>query len=37
VVGARLGSNMVIRQGTALVRPVIVITTVLIALRLALR
>jgi len=37
VVGARLGSNMVIRQGTALVRPVIVITTVLIAVRLALR
>ncbi len=37
IVGARLGSNMVIRRGTALVRPVIVITTVAIALRLALR
>jgi uncharacterized membrane protein YfcA len=37
VLGARMGSNLVIRRGTALVRPVIVVFTVLIAARLALR
>ena len=37
IVGARLGSNLVMRRGTALVRPVIVVTTTVIALRLALR
>jgi uncharacterized protein len=36
-VGARLGSNLVITRGAALVRPVIVITTAAIALRLLLR
>lgn len=37
IVGARLGSNLVIRRGTVLVRPVIVVVTVAIALRLMLR
>ena len=37
IIGARLGSGLVINRGTALVRPVIVVTTVAIALRLMLR
>ncbi|QID16695.1 TSUP family transporter [Nitrogeniibacter mangrovi] len=37
IVGARLGSNLVIRRGAALVRPVIVVVTVAIAVRLMLR
>jgi hypothetical protein len=37
IVGARLGSNLVITRGAALVRPVIVVTTAAIALRLLLR
>lgn len=36
-VGARLGSNLVITRGAALVKPVIVVTTAAIALRLLLR
>lgn len=37
VVGARLGSNLVIHRGAALVRPVIVLATAAIALRLMLK
>ena len=37
IIGARLGSGLVINRGTALVRPVIVVTTMAIALRLMLR
>jgi len=37
IVGARLGSNLVIRRGAALVRPVIVVATAAIALRLMFR
>ena len=37
IIGARLGSGLVINRGTALVRPVIVVTTAAIALRLMLR
>ncbi|KAA3654043.1 MAG: hypothetical protein DWQ11_06015 [Proteobacteria bacterium] len=36
-VGARLGSNLVIARGAALVKPVIVLTTLAIALRLVLK
>lgn len=35
--GARLGSNLVIRRGAALVKPVIVLTTLAIAVRLVLK
>jgi uncharacterized membrane protein YfcA len=34
VVGARLGSNLVIHRGTALIKPVIVVMTLSIALKL---
>ena len=34
VVGARLGSNLVIQRGTALIKPMIVIMTLLIAVKL---
>ena len=37
IIGARLGSNMVIHRGAALVRPVIVVVTAAIAVRLMLR
>jgi len=37
IVGARLGSSLVIRRGAALVKPVIVLVTVAIAVRLMLR
>lgn len=37
IFGARLGSNMVIRRGAAMVRPVIVVVTAAIAVRLMLR
>ncbi len=37
ILGARLGSNLVIRRGAALVKPVIVVVTVAIAIRLMMR
>ncbi|MCB1889617.1 MAG: TSUP family transporter [Rhodocyclaceae bacterium] len=37
IIGARLGSNLVIRRGAALVKPVIVVVTAAIAIRLMLR
>ena len=37
IIGARLGAGLVINRGTALVRPVIVVTTMAIALRLMMK